>query len=174
MSHSTEDRTNWPQVAGGALRNWTHFSRQRFQGIQKSTRFADCALLMGAKRQLVKERFPISRHPARRSWHGLICRMRMRREQLHTSDHPLLLVIEEPILSRFEAGNDGMPGRCRMLGRMLAWRAVAASDVPALRASPQMKPPALRRRQTFHAAIATWLRSRVDPALSFFHFRFSM
>jgi len=130
--------------------------------------------LMRVRRPLIKERFPVGWYPSFRSGHGLICRMRMRRKQLHSFDHPLLLVIEEPILTRFEAGNDRMPGRGGMLGCMLARRTVAASDVPTLCAPPQMEPPTLRRRQTFHTAIAARLRSRVDSALSFFHFRLSM
>jgi hypothetical protein len=41
--------------------------------------------------------------------------MGMRRKQLHTLDHPLLIVIEEPILTRLKAGYDRMPYRSRML-----------------------------------------------------------
>jgi hypothetical protein len=41
--------------------------------------------------------------------------MRMRRKQLHTLDHPLLLVIVEPILTWLKAGYDRMSCRCRML-----------------------------------------------------------
>ena len=89
----------------------------------------------------------------------------MRRKQPHTLDHRPLLVIVEPILAGLEAGNDRMP-RCRgMLGCMLARRTVAASDVPALRAPAEMKPPTFRRRQAFPTPIAAWLRSGVDSAL---------
>ena len=70
--------------------------------------------------------------------------MRVRWKQLHTFDHPLLLVIEEPILTWFEAHNDRMSGRGRMLGRMLARRAIAASDVAALRTPPKVRPPTFR------------------------------
>ena len=75
--------------------------------------------------------------------------MRMRREQLRTLDHPLLLVIlllviEEPILTGLEAGNDRMPCCRRMLGRMLARRTVAATDVPTLGTPTEMKPPTFR------------------------------
>ncbi len=71
-------------------------------------------------------------------------RMRMWRKQLHTLDHPPLLVIVEPILTWLEAGNDRMPGFRRMLGRMLVRRTVAATDVPTLRTPTEMKPPAFR------------------------------
>jgi hypothetical protein len=70
--------------------------------------------------------------------------MRMRRKQLHTLDHPPFLVIVEPILTRLEAGNDRMPCCRRMLGRMLARRTVAATDVPTLRTPAEMKPPTFR------------------------------
>jgi hypothetical protein len=39
----------------------------------------------------------------------------MWRKQLYTLDHRLLLVIEEPILTRLKAGDDPMPSRRRML-----------------------------------------------------------
>ena len=87
--------------------------------------------------------------------------MRMRRKQLFALDHPLLLVVVEPILARLEAGDDRVPGCRRMLGRMLAGRTVAASDVPTLRTPAEMKPPAIRRRQAFHTSIAAWFRSEI-------------
>src|ERR1700688_740314 len=96
--------------------------------------------------QLVQERFPVRWHPACGSRSGLSLWMRMLRKQLHTldRDHVLLFVIEEPILTRLEAGNDRMPGRCRMLGCMLARRTVAAPDVPAFLTPAEMKPPTFR------------------------------
>jgi hypothetical protein len=125
--------------------------------------------------QLVQERFPVGRNPSCGSRCGLICRMRMRRKQLHTfdRDHRLLLVIVEPILTRFEAGNDRMPRRRRMLGCMLTRRTVTASDVPTLGTPAEMKPPTIRRRQAFHTPVAARFRSRVDSAGIFLHFRFS-
>jgi hypothetical protein len=65
----------------------------------------------------------------------------MRRKQFHTLDHPLLLVIVEPVLTRLKAGYDRMSRRRRMLGRMLTGRIVAAPDVPTLRTPTEMKPP---------------------------------
>src|SRR5664279_1578421 len=98
--------------------------------------------------------------------------MRMWRKQLHRLDHPPLLVIVEPVLTRFEAGDDRMPCCRRMLGRMLARRTIAATDMPTLRTPTEMKPPAFRRRQTFDTPIATRPRSGVDSAQTFFHLRF--
>jgi hypothetical protein len=123
--------------------------------------------------RLVQERFPVGWHPSCGSRRGLTFGMRVGRKQLHTLDHPLLLVIEEPVLTRLEAGDDRMPSCRRMLGCMLARRTVAASDVPALRAPTEMKPPCFRRRQAFHTAVATWLRSGIDSAAIFLHLYFS-
>src|SRR5580692_12274332 len=120
--------------------------------------------------QLVQERFPVGWHPSCWSGSGLIGWMRMRRKQFHTFDHPPLLVIEEPILTRLKAGYDRMPCRRRMLGCMLIRRTVTASDVPTLRTPTQMKPPTCRRRQAFHAPVAAWFRSEINPAVTFLHF----
>jgi hypothetical protein len=106
--------------------------------------------------ELVQERFPVGWHPSCGSRCGLIFWMRKRRKQFTTFDHPLLLVIEEPVLTRLKAGNDRMSCCRRMLGCMLARRTVAASDVPTLRTPTQMKPPTFRQRQAFHTSVATW------------------
>ena len=66
--------------------------------------------------------------------------MRMRRKQFRTFDHPPLLVIVEPILTRLKAGYDRLPCCHRMLGSMLTRRTVTASDVPTLRTPAEMKP----------------------------------
>jgi hypothetical protein len=118
---------------------------------------------------LVQERFPVSWYPCCRTRNGLIFRMRMRRKQLHTIDHRLLVVIVEPILTRLEAGNDRMPGGGRVPGCMLAGRTVAATDVPTLRAAAEVKPPTSRRRQAFHTTVSTWLRSGINPTATFLH-----
>jgi hypothetical protein len=97
----------------------------------------------------------------------------MRRKQFDTLDHPLLLIVVEPILTRLKAGNYWVPCRCRMLGCMLTRRTVAASDVPTLGTPTEMKPPTFRRRQAFHTPIAARLRSWVDPARTLFHLQFS-
>jgi hypothetical protein len=70
--------------------------------------------------------------------------MRVRRKQFHTVDHPLFPVIEEPVPTGFEARSNRVSGRGRMLGRMLARRAIAASDVAVFRTPPEVKPPTFR------------------------------
>ena len=94
--------------------------------------------------QLIQQRFPVGWHPSGWSRSGLIFRMRMRRKQLLTLDHPLLLVIEEPVLTRLKAGYDRMRCCRRMLGCMLARRTVTAPDVPTLRTPTEVKPPTFR------------------------------
>ena len=98
----------------------------------------------------------------------------MRRKQLYTLDHRLLLVIEEPILTRLKTGYYWMPRRRRMLRCMLTRRTVTASDVPTLRTPTEMKPPASRGRQAFYTSVATWFGSGVDSARSLFHLRYSL
>ncbi len=70
--------------------------------------------------------------------------MRVGRKQFHTLDHLLLLVIEEPVLTRLKAGYDRMLCRLCMPGCMLTRRAVTASDVPTLRTPAEMEPPTFR------------------------------
>jgi hypothetical protein len=94
--------------------------------------------------QLVQQSFPIGWNSPRGPRYGLIFWMRMRGKQLRTLNRPLLLVIEEPILTRLEAGNDRMPGFRCMLRGVLARRTVAATNVPTLRTSTEVKPPTFR------------------------------
>src|ERR1700680_4176823 len=51
---------------------------------------------------LVQERFPVAWNSPRWARCRLTGRMRMRRQQFHALDHPLLFVIEKPVLTRFE------------------------------------------------------------------------
>jgi len=122
-------------VAGGRCRressNVTYFSSARWDSFtaeagpggpaqtrgsapqpsfQKTKRHGDTS-----NGRLVQERFPVGWHSACRSRYGLTFRMRVRRKQFHAFDHPLLLVIVEPVLTRLKAGYDGMPCRRRML-----------------------------------------------------------
>jgi hypothetical protein len=98
----------------------------------------------------------------------------MRRKQVHAFDHPLLLVIVEPVFIRLKADNDRMPRRRRMPGCVLARRTVAASDVPTLRTPAEMKPPTPRRCEAFHTTVATWFRSGIDSALTSLHLDFPL
>jgi hypothetical protein len=48
-------------------------------------------------------------------------------------------------------------------------RIVTASDVSTLRASAEMKPPTVRRRQAFHTSVITWSRSEINSVGSSLH-----
>ena len=122
--------------------------------------------------QLVEERFPVGWHPSCGPRYRLTCGMRVRRKQFHTLDHPPSLVIVEPVLSWFEAGNHRMPSRRRVPGCMLTRRTVTASDVPTFRTPAEMQPPTFRRRQAFHTPVATWFRSGIKSTAISLHFVF--
>jgi hypothetical protein len=57
----------------------------------------------------VQESFPIRWDSSRWTWCRLSCWVRMRWQQLHALDHPLLFVVEEPIFTWFKADDYGMP-----------------------------------------------------------------
>jgi hypothetical protein len=52
-------------------------------------------------------------------------------------------VVPEPILVRLEALDYGVPRRVRVATGVLRWRRIAAPDVAARGAPPQMEPPAI-------------------------------
>src|SRR5262245_29852474 len=68
------------------------------------------------------------------------------------SDHHLVHVAPAPILSGLERPHDGMLARPEVLRRMPVLRRVAAADVPAREAEPQMYPP-IAHAQTLLAAL---------------------
>jgi hypothetical protein len=70
-------------------------------------------------------------------------------------------IIPEPILTRFEACNDEVPSRPEVRSGVLVWRRIAAADVTALGAAPQMKPP-LTGGKTFNTSRSAWNGMTVD------------
>ena len=60
------------------------------------------------------------------------------------------LEVPEPGLAGLEAPDDRVPGRGRVRAGVLRRRAVAAADVPALRAAPQVNPPAPAASHSAH------------------------
>jgi len=89
--------------------------------------------------------------------------MRFRWRQARAAEQVACAVVVEPPLPGFEAPDDRVSGLGGMLGGVLPGRAVATSDVAALGASTQVKPPTARR-QAFGAAGAARLRCRIDTA----------
>src|SRR5712691_2540739 len=106
---------------------------------------------------------PVMRNPTGRSRHTLVDRMTDRRHQRRPALIELIrLITPEPVLTGLEAGDDRMPGRGRVLTRMLRRRGVTASDVPALSTPSQVHPPATGRI-ALDAAGAAGRHARVDP-----------
>jgi hypothetical protein len=71
--------------------------------------------------------------------------MGMGRRQLNARDHLVSVVVIKPVFPRLEAGDDGVASFLCVFRGMLAWGTVAASNVAALGASAQVKPPAAGR-----------------------------
>jgi hypothetical protein len=66
-----------------------------------------------------------------------------------------IYVTPQPILSRLDGLNDGMPGRMKMLGGVLIGRLVAAAHMATNAADAQMNPPTAHL-QAFFAAFGAW------------------
>jgi hypothetical protein len=96
-----------------------------------------------------------------RTRYGLVFWMPARRCQIHAVNGESFLVVVEPVLTGLKAGNYRMLAKMKVLGRVLAGRAVATAYMPAFGAAPQMKPPSATS-QTFDATISAWACSRVD------------
>jgi hypothetical protein len=79
-------------------------------------------------------------------------------------------VIPEPIFVRFEARDDEVAGLPEMRSCMLVGRRIATTDVTALGATPQMKPPQSCRK-TLHAACPAWSHVRINTFYFFAHVR---
>src|SRR5437016_5029852 len=107
---------------------------------------------------------PILWHPAGRSRHRLVQGVAVRWSKLGTLHGLLYSKAPVPVLAWFEALDDGMPGLRGVSAGVLRRRRVAASDMPALRAAPQVKPPTALR-QTLNAAGSTGRNQGIDFAV---------
>jgi len=85
---------------------------------------------------------PVSRHAPGRSGHRLRQRVVFRRSQDRAVGVLLRGVAPEPVLVRLEASDDWMPGVGCVVAGVLRRRRIAAADVPAMGAAPQVEPPA--------------------------------
>jgi hypothetical protein len=113
-------------------------------------------------------RLPVFGHSSFWSGHWLILRMPPWSGELFSVHHLLSFVAIKPRFSRLETCNDWMAGLLEVSGRVLAGRAVAATDMTALCAPSQVKPPAVRR-QTFSTAVSTRHGPGVDALMLVFH-----
>jgi hypothetical protein len=70
----------------------------------------------------------------------------------------LIYIAPAPGLAGFQRLNDGVPRLVKVLGGVLAWRAVTAAYVAAGEAEPQVHPPPAGR-EALLAAGCPWRRS---------------
>src|SRR5439155_26117000 len=96
-----------------------------------------------------------------RSGYRLVERMMAGRSQVRTVEDLVTRVVVEPILARLVAADDRVPGRDRVVTRVLRGRGVAAPDVPAAGAAPEVEPPAIRC-EAFRAAGTARRYLRID------------
>lgn len=112
----------------------------------------------------MEEALPVGRHSTRRPGRWLIEWVMLGRSQGGTLVEVTGRIVEEPLLVRLIASNHRMVGMLRVSSGMLTRRGVAATDVPALCAPPQMKPPP-SRLETLGASVATRPHARVDRVI---------
>jgi hypothetical protein len=114
--------------------------------LLRTFRVNDChhvrpALKLNVYRELVvsvRAGFPIVRYFSCRARRRLVLRVPTWWSKLGLHFHHFLcLIIPEPHFPRLEAGRDGMAGSLKVLGSMLAGRAVTTADMPALSTTPQ-------------------------------------
>jgi hypothetical protein len=90
---------------------------------------------------LVQLRLPVRRNPVARSGYRLVNRVTARLEELRSVGVRIGLEVVEPVLPGLEALDHCVPRPVRVMPGVLARRVVAAADVPAGRAAPEMEPP---------------------------------
>src|ERR1022692_2479021 len=105
----------------------------------------------GGQRASMNTELPVRRNTACWSGDGLAERVMGRRGQRRPGEGFLGLVVPEPLFTGFEALHDRMAGSPPVQGGVLGGRGIAAADMPALGAAPQVYPPA-SSRVTFGAA----------------------
>ena len=116
----------------------------------------------------MKPRFPIARNLSSRSGRRLILRMPAWFREPFARHHFASPIVVEPGFSGLEACRDRMPCRVKMLRGMLAGRTVAAADVPAFCAAPEMQPPS-SGSEALCATIAARRHIGVDSMMISFH-----
>jgi hypothetical protein len=89
----------------------------------------------GLRRLRVELKLPIRGNPSAGSRDRLLHRVMRRRREAWTRDKIFGPIVEEPVFTGLEARDDGVACLASVLGRMLSWGIVAASDVPTLGAA---------------------------------------
>lgn len=104
---------------------------------------------------------PVGRHSSLRTWYRLSDRVTLRASKGRSRTELVEGVIPEPVLTRLETPHHVVPGLLGMSCGVLVGRTVAAADVAASGAAPEMKPPAVLR-EALDAANAARQNIRVD------------
>src|SRR5579871_1524988 len=152
----------------------THPGCGRFCVISAASIEAYPKNVIGEPPSSVQARLPIIRHLPSRARHRLILRVPPWFGESLATDHFVGPIVIKPRFSRFETSQDRVLGRMKVLGRMLAWRSVAAADMPTLGTTPQVKPPTTRCK-TLHAALAArWHEPIHSFTLGFHNFLLSV
>jgi hypothetical protein len=84
---------------------------------------------------------PIAWHPAGGTWDGRILRVGRRRGEFGPVAVLVLGVVPEPVLTRFERPDDGVPAVAPVCRGVPGQRVVATTDVATGRAAAQVNPP---------------------------------
>ncbi|CAN5538911.1 hypothetical protein BH23CHL6_BH23CHL6_05840 [soil metagenome] len=99
---------------------------------------------------------PVCGHSTGRPGDWLIDRVVMRRSKYRTIEVLLGPVVPEPILARFIALHDWIPGAVRMVAGVLRRRRIATPDVPAMGTPPEVEPPSAGLQALDAARAAGW------------------
>ena len=106
----------------------------------------------------VKQILPVGGNAPSGPRHRLIERMRFWRRQAEAAEQVACAIVVEPSLPGFEAPDDRVPGLGVMLRGVLPGRTVATSDMAALGAPTQVKPPTARCQALGTAGAARFRR----------------
>src|SRR5437667_12782137 len=107
------------------------------QESRRAARRASCS---------VQEVFPVVGDPARRSWCRLIEWVVVGRREGGAFEDLFGQVVPEPVFLGFEAVDDRVMRVDRVMARVLGGRRVAAADVAAMSAAPEVVPPTVGRQ----------------------------
>ena len=113
----------------------------------------------------VQVSLPIRGHPTGWTRHGLADGVALGTCEWRTLVEIVRGIVPEPVLPRFEAPHQRVSRIARVFRRVLGRRAVTATDVPALRASPEVEPPSFVR-EAFDATITARYDRWINPLVN--------
>jgi hypothetical protein len=119
---------------------------------------------ISALRGSVEKALPVGRDSSRRPGRWLLEWVVLGRSQGGALVEVTGCVVKEPLFVRLIASDHRVIGMLRVGSGVLTRRGVATTDVPALCAAPQVKPPP-SRLETLGAPVATGRHARVDRVI---------